>query len=159
MASENPIRVLLVGCGGMSAHWLDVAAKIDNLEIVGLADLNEEAARKRAREFGLQDAAMGSDFKVLLKALSPDVVFDCTVPEAHFDVTMTSLEAGAHVLGEKPLADSMDHGRRMVEAAERAGKIYAVTQNRRYQERIRRLAAFLESGSLGSITYVKTQVD
>jgi len=83
-------------------------------------------------------------------------VFDCTIPEAHFDVTLTALRHGCHVLGEKPLSVSMDHARRMCDAAQEAGKLYAVIQNRRYDLRIRRLRAFLESGALGPITTVNS---
>jgi len=156
MGHERPLRAVLVGCGSMSAHWLGIAAKTDGLEIVGLADINEDAAAKRAREFGLDGAVTAGDFRELLGKLRPDVVLDCTVPEAHFEVTTTALEAGAHVLGEKPMADSLDRARRMVEAAERAGRIYAVIQNRRYHAPIRRLRAFLDSDALGPVTYVQS---
>jgi predicted dehydrogenase len=90
----------------------------------------------------------------MLEQVSPDVVFDCTVPEAHINVTLEALEHGCHVMGEKPMADSMENAHKAVEAAEKAGKIYAVIQNRRYDPRIRRLRSFLESGTIGPITTV-----
>jgi predicted dehydrogenase len=57
---------------------------------------------------------------------------DVTVPEAHRDVTLQALAAGVPVLGEKPMASSMDEARAMVAASERAGKLYMVSQSRRY---------------------------
>ncbi len=69
---------------------------------------------------------------------------------------MEALEQGCHVLGEKPLADSMDKARKMVEASERAGRIYAVIQNRRYDPNIRRLRRFLKAGEIGPITTVNS---
>jgi predicted dehydrogenase len=69
-------------------------------------------------------------------------------------VTLLALEHGCHVLGEKPLADSMESARRMVAAAKEAGKVFAVIQNRRYLPDIRRLRAFLESGAIGDVTTV-----
>jgi len=156
MNANKPIRTVMVGCGGMSGVWLKMAAAIEEIEIVGLADLNEDAAKGRAEEFGFPDAATSSDVRQLLKNLSPDAVFDCTVPEAHFDVTMAALDAGANVLGEKPMADTMDHARQMVAKSDETGKIYAVTQNRRYAEPIRRLRAFLAQNPIGSIATAKS---
>lgn len=147
-------RAVMVGCGSMSHVWLEEAAKIPNLSIVGLVDINIDAARTRADEFHLGEAAIGTDLGTVLASTQPDVVFDCTVPEAHVDVTCTALSHGCHVLGEKPLADSMEHARAMVQAAQEAGRTYAVIQNRRYDPNIRRLEAFLRSGAIGRITTV-----
>ncbi|NLC57025.1 MAG: Gfo/Idh/MocA family oxidoreductase [Armatimonadetes bacterium] len=149
---EQEVRAILVGCGGMSHAWLSAAREIPNLRIVGLVDLKEEAAQRRAAEFGLADALIDTDLEAVLRRATPDVVFDCTVPEAHAPVTLQALAHGCHVLGEKPMADSLENARAMVAAAEAAGRIYAVIQNRRYDARIRRLRHFLQSGRLGQLT-------
>jgi len=146
------IRVVLVGCGGMSGRWLEVSKGLSEVEIVGLVDIREEAARGKVERFGLQDAMIGTDMKSVLDQTAPDVVFDCTVPEAHAGVTLEALKHGCHVMGEKPMADSMENAGKVVAAAKEAGKIYAVIQNRRYDPRIRQLRAFLESGRIGAIT-------
>ena len=151
---DGKIKVVLAGCGGMSGRWLEVAKGMPEIEIVGFVDIREEAARKRANDFGFQNAVIGTDLKEMLKKTSPDVVFDCTVPEAHAKVTMTALEHGCHVMGEKPMADSMENARKVLEAAQKAGKIYAVIQNRRYDPRIRRLRNYLETEDIGKITTV-----
>ena len=70
-----------------------------------------------------------------LAEVRPDFVVDVTIPEAHHDVTLAALAAGVPVLGEKPMADSMEHARAMVAASERAGKLYMVSQSRRYDPR------------------------
>jgi len=151
---SEKLRVVLAGCGGMSATWLRVATELRDLQIVGLVDIREEAAKGRAEEFTLADAVVGTDLAAVLEETSPDIVFDCTVPEAHVHVTLEALKHGCHVLGEKPLADSMKNARKMVAAAQEAGKLYAVIQNRRYDPRIRRLRSFLASGTLGPLTTV-----
>lgn len=151
MADESRMRAVLAGCGSMSAAWLRAAAEVPDVEIVGLVDVNEEAGRSRAAEF-VPDARVGTDLRAMLENVSPDLVFDCTVPEAHHEVTLTALRHGCHVLGEKPLSVSMESARRMCDAAAEAGKLYAVIQNRRYDLRIRRLRSFLESGALGRLT-------
>lgn len=145
------IEVVLVGCGSISATWLKAAAGISDVKIVGLVDINPEAARKRKQEFGL-DAVVDSDLESVLKATKPAAVFDCTVPQSHAQTTLTALSHGCHVLGEKPLADSMEDARRMVEAAVASGLICAVCQNRRYQPEIRALSEWLQSGAIGTLT-------
>jgi predicted dehydrogenase len=151
---EQLLKAVLVGCGGISRTWLDSIVEIPALELAGLVDLREEAAKTRAEEYGLQGALVGTDLAAVLDEARPDIVFDCTVPEAHVHVTLEALGRGCHVLGEKPLADTLANARRMVAAAEEAGRVYAVVQNRRYDPDIRRLRRFLESGQIGPVTTV-----
>lgn len=153
MSERDPLRAVLVGCGTMSATWLACSREISGLEVVGLVDLNECAAQARAAEHAPQ-AIVGIDLDAMLSSLRPDLVFDCTVPPAHCEVTLTALRYGCHVLGEKPLADSLENARRVVAAASEAEKLYAVIQNRRYDARIRRLRAFLDSSAIGRLTTV-----
>jgi predicted dehydrogenase len=138
----------------MSGTWLRAASTLDDVEIVGLVDLDPARAEARRSEFDLPDAQIGSDQEALLKQLQPDVVFDCTVPEAHTQVTVTALEHGCHVLGEKPLADSMANARTSLAAAAKAERMYAVIQNRRYDPNIRRLRRLLASNAIGPLTSV-----
>jgi predicted dehydrogenase len=146
------VRVVLVGCGGMSRHWTEVSKAHEQLDLVGFVDMDESAARARAADYGDDSAVVGTELTQVLDDVSPDAVFDCTVPEAHTQITVTALERGCHVLGEKPLADSMANARRSVAAATAAGRIYAVIQNRRYDTNIRRLTRSLRSGVIGPLT-------
>ncbi|MEN6478135.1 MAG: Gfo/Idh/MocA family oxidoreductase, partial [Anaerolineales bacterium] len=147
-------RAVLVGCGGISRSWLDAIAPMPQVQLVGLVDLVRQNAEQRAAEYGLGDIYIGEDASAAFAALQPDVVFNCTVPAAHLPVTLAALEQGCHVLGEKPLADSMAAARTMVQAAEEAGRLLAVIQNRRYDPRIRRVQAAVRSGVLGPLTTV-----
>ena len=148
------MKAVLVGCGGISGAWLSALKNMPDVELVGLVDLAEEAARKRQAEYHLSGAVVGTDLRSMLEAVRPDAVFDCTIPEAHMNTTLTALQHGCHVLGEKPMADTMDNARRMVAAAQAAGKVYAIIQNRRYQAEIRQVRQFVQSGALGPLTTV-----
>src|SRR5437016_5921999 len=106
--AEQEVRVVLAGCGGMSGAWLKAAAQVPGVRMVGLVDIQEAAARKRAAEFHLEGAEVGTDLARVLDATRPDAVFDCAIPEAHHEITLEALRRGCHVLGEKPLADSME---------------------------------------------------
>lgn len=148
---KRELKIVMVGCGGMSAAWLKPLTSIKCVKVAGLVDLRVEMARKRAEEFGIEGAVIGDRLGDVLKKVRPDIVCDCTVPEAHVSVTCEALKHGCHVLGEKPLADSMPNARKMLAAARKAGRFYAVMQNRRHAPAIRRLREFLDSGVIGKI--------
>ena len=151
---SDKLRVVVTGCGGISAAWFKPATARTDIEIVGLVDLRPEATEKRAADFNLKGAVLGTDLNDVLKRTKPDILFNCTVPEAHAPTTILALKRGCHVLCEKPLADTMTNARKMLAAARKAGKTFAVMQNRRFDANIRRLRAFLASGALGQITTV-----
>ena len=150
----NAIRVVQVGCGSISKAWLGGVKDRKDIEVVGLVDLNREAAEKQAVRFGWPGVEIGTDLQAVLVKTRPDAVFDCTVPEAHVIVTKLALQYGCHVLGEKPLADTLPHARKMMAAAKASGKIYAVMQNRRYYANIQALRSFLKCKTIGRITTV-----
>ena len=147
----NP-RIVVAGAGGISNAWFP-HLKTEGFEIAGIVDLNPEAAQNKAREHGL-DCKTGTDLASMLKSVKPDVVADLTIPDAHCKVTCAALRAGCHVIGEKPMAASMAQARKMVAAADAAGKLYMVSQSRRYEPRHYGLKAELASGRIGKLTTV-----
>ncbi len=148
-----PLKAVIVGCGGMAEQWLKSAVQMPDIQLVGFVDVNVAAAEARRDQFA-PDALASSDLAAVLRQTHADMVFDVAIPEAHHTVTLTALAHGCHVLGEKPLANSMAEAREMVAAAEKAGKLFAVIQNRRYMEPIQRLREFLATGQLGQLTTV-----
>jgi predicted dehydrogenase len=119
--------------------------------LVGLVDVNQAAADALKAESGL-DAVTGSDLDAMLTATKPDMVFDVAIPQARRDLVLSAIGHGAHVLTEKPMATSLDNARAQIAAAEKAGKVYAVTQNRRFVEGVRRIRATIDSGVIGELT-------
>lgn len=148
------LKAVLVGCGAMSQAWLDAAAQIDGLHIAGLADLDVQRAHEAASRHRLEGATVASSLGELLERLQPEVVFDLVVPAARHTVVSQALAAGCHVLSEKPMAETLEQARDLVERAEAAGRLHAVVQNRRYLTSVRRIAAAVASGVLGEITSV-----
>ena len=149
---STPLRVVLAGCGGITRAWLNHAAERTDLNFVGLVDLFPENAAKVQAQFNLANARIGTDLAEMLDATGPDVVFDCTIPAAHKSVVLTALAHGCHVLGEKPLAESMADAREMLAAAQASGKTYAVIQNRRYLDNIVRFREVIRAGQIGPLT-------
>ncbi|MBI3958127.1 MAG: Gfo/Idh/MocA family oxidoreductase [Chloroflexi bacterium] len=151
-SSHAPFRVVLAGCGGITRAWLNHAAERTDLDFVGLVDLLPENAAKVQEEFGLTNARIGTNLSQMLTETGADVVFDCTIPAAHKSVVLTALAHGCHVLGEKPLAESMSDAREMLAAAQASGKTYAVIQNRRYLDNIVRFREIIRAGQIGPLT-------
>jgi predicted dehydrogenase len=147
------LTVVLAGCGGISRVWLEPLKKMNDVTLLGLVDISLEQAKKQADTFAL-DVPIATDLAEMIAKTKPDVVFDCTVPTAHYDVTLTALRAGCHVFGEKAMADDMGQASEMVRAARASGKTYAVMQNRRYDPNIGMVRGVLESGLIGEITTV-----
>lgn len=148
------LTAVLVGCGAMSARWLDAIQTIAGLRLVGLVDVDVERARARIAEYGLHDAAAGDDLAQMLAAKKPDILFDVVTPEARRGVVLLGLESGCHVLSEKPMAMRMEDARAILAAARQHGRLQAVVQNRRYLAEIRRLRRVLASGALGRMTSI-----
>ncbi|CDX29996.1 Oxidoreductase domain protein [Mesorhizobium plurifarium] len=148
------MKVVLVGCGAMSKHWLDAARRIDGLAIAGLVDLDAERAWARAREYDLGSAVIGTSLDAVLAETKPDAVFDVVVPAARREVALSAFAHRCHLLTEKPLADSPDNARAIIAAARQAGRVHAVVQNRRYVANVRRIRRFLDSGAIGQPTSI-----
>lgn len=145
-------RALLVGAGGMGKSWAKNLQKhADRVELAGWVDIKEGAAETAAGQHELSGVYTGTDLERALAHVRPDFVVDVTVPEAHRDVTLAALAAGVPVLGEKPMASSLFEAREMVAASERAGKLYMVSQSRRYDDRIHAFKKLINErvGSLG----------
>lgn len=147
---------VMCGCGSMAKGWLkaiadhgDLAARV---RIVGLVDLDLTMARKLAEVCGLGDVPTFTDLDRALEELKPDFLFDVVVPVARPAVVETGLRHGCHVLSEKPMANSLDEARSLIDKARAAGRVHAVVQNRRYIQGVRRLRSFIESGAMGELT-------
>ncbi len=116
----------------MGRSWAKNLASNAGCELAGWIDVREGAAQMAAGELGLSVAYTGTSLKEALTAVHPDFVVDVTPPEVHREVTVTALGSGYPVLGEKPMASTMREAQEMVQAADTAGKLYMVSQSRRY---------------------------
>jgi predicted dehydrogenase len=149
--TQNRLKVVQVGCGAMGRGWIDNALKIPQIELVGLVDVQRKAAEAAAEKFGLPGTVVFDTLAGAIEKTGADAVFDVTIPAAHESVVVEALGLGRHVLGEKPMSETLDSAQRMVAAAKKSGKTYAVTQNYRYQPAIRSLKSFLASDSIGPV--------
>jgi len=145
-------RALLVGAGGMGKAWAKNLAESPKVELAAWIDIRAGAAEAAGAELGLAFDHFGQDLDAAIEAASPAFVVDVTIPEAHHEVTIKALGRGLPVIGEKPMAASMEQARAMVEASERAGKLYMVSQSRRYNPHIQGYRKAVQTlGTLGIV--------
>lgn len=147
-------RALVVGCGGMGRTWMKNCKDNARCELVGVVDIRREAAEKAAADFGLPADRAFTNLTAAIAAVQPDFVADITIPEAHCTTTVAALAHGLPVIGEKPLADSMEAARTMQEAAARAGRLYMVSQSRRYDPHHVALSRAVRRQAVGEVTTV-----
>ena len=145
-------RAVVVGAGKIANTWLAALGR-EKVDIAGVVDLNLQTAADKVGEHGL-DCEIGTDLKAMLGKTSPDFVVDLTPPEAHCRITCAALQAGCHVIGEKPMASSMSEARRMVNASQKAGRLYMVSQSRRWDASHDAIRKALVGGAIGRITTV-----
>ncbi|AJY44840.1 oxidoreductase [Martelella endophytica] len=139
----------------MAAGWLkalDAPMNRGRVKITGLIDTNTSAAEALRDAFALSDAEISDNLATFLDAHDVDLVFDVAIPAARRAIVETALGHGCDVLTEKPMAASLEDARAINAATERAGRIHAVVQNRRFNAGVRRIRAMVESGALGQIT-------
>ena len=145
-------RAVVVGAGGISNAWFP-PLKEEQVDVAAVVDLDLDRAKAQIEHYALT-AEPGTDLRAMLRKHRPDFVVDLTVPEAHSAVTCQSLKMGCHVIGEKPMAASMAEARRMVRVAEETGRLYMVSQSRRWDplhDQVRRTVA---AGELGQTTII-----
>ncbi len=145
------MKALLVGAGGMGRGWAKNITECADVTLSGWVDIRAGAAAEAADALSLAPLHTDDSLENALSVVRPDFVVDVTIPEAHHDVTLTALRAGVPVLGEKPMAVSMAQARAMVAASEASGKLYMVSQSRRYDANLVAYRRLIENevGALG----------
>ncbi|WP_054955552.1 Gfo/Idh/MocA family protein [Paenibacillus dakarensis] len=149
-------RIGIIGCGGIAnGKHLPSLSKLKNVQLVAFCDIIESRAEEAAAKFGIEGAAVYTDYTELLKDSTIDIVHVLTPNDAHASISIASLEAGKHVMCEKPMAKTAAEARSMVEAAKRTGKKLTIGYNNRYRPDSWHLKQVCEAGELGDIYYAK----
>ena len=102
---SDKIRVGIIGCGGIAnGKHMPAISKVKEVDMVAFCDIIEERAIEAAKKYGTPDAKVYTDYKELLKDESIVTVHVCTPNRSHSFITIDALEAGKHVMCEKPMA-------------------------------------------------------
>ncbi len=151
------IKVAIIGTGAISDSHLQAYLKFNQqCQIVAVVDLYPEKAREKAAHHGLS-VAVFKDVEELLSGPEFDLASICLPPFAHADVTVKLLQAGKHVLVEKPMATCLQECDAMIAAAKASGQLLSVVAQNRFKTPMMKLKQILESGLIGRVLHA--QVD
>ncbi|MBE3577665.1 MAG: Gfo/Idh/MocA family oxidoreductase [Limnochordales bacterium] len=157
MRSKNEkVRVGIIGVGGIAnGKHMPNLAKLPNVEMVAFCDIIRERAEQGAKKYGTPDAKVYTDYRDLIARDDIDVVHVCTPNRSHSFITIDALEAGKHVMCEKPMAKTYAEAKAMVEAAKRTGKKLTIGYQSRHRADSSYLKKIIEAGELGEIYFAK----
>jgi predicted dehydrogenase len=152
--TTDKVRIGVIGVGIGQAH-LKGYAQVPQAQVVALCDINEERARQVARDCSVPDADILTDYRALLDRSDIDAVSVCLPNVLHRPVAVDALQAGKHVICEKPLSISAPEAQLIADAADAAGKKCMVAQVKRFGSEGRFLKQRVEEGELGRIYYAQ----
>lgn len=151
---EQKMRVGIIGCGLVSEKHIPYLRKMKGVDIIGVCDLNEVKADGCATHFGIKNAF--SDVSKMLADASPEAVHILTPPNTHKKLAIQSMQAGSHVLVEKPMALNLGEAAEMIKAADQNGVFLGVCHNFLYEPIVMTAKALAARGDLGRILSVET---
>ncbi len=148
------LRVGIIGNGGISnSHMLGYNDLGDRVEVVACCDIDEAKAKDFAERYNVPNYYTSCE--EMVKNTQLDLVSVCTWNSAHAECTITALNAGCHVLCEKPMAMNAQEALAMKEAAEKNGKLLMLGFVRRHGNDAKSAIEFIHDGYLGDIYYAK----
>lgn len=155
-ASEGKrLRHALIGAAAGVFSMHEEALKLPEVQVVAVADINVEAGEQRARELGCPFYA---SYQQLLEKERPEVVTIMTPHPFHARIAIDCLQAGSHVLVEKPMAVQVAEADAMIEAADKAQRLLGVIFQQRLRPEIQAARRLIQEGRLGTIQHVTMEV-
>ncbi|TVY01015.1 Gfo/Idh/MocA family protein [Paenibacillus cremeus] len=149
------MRVIQIGVGGFGRAWLRTIKSHPGVELAAIVDVSE-ANLAEAKEI-MEQASLPAfhSHQAALRAVAADAVLIVTPPRTHVAIALDALEAGLHVLTEKPLSYAMDEAMTLLTKQPLYGKQVMVNQNYRWTREIQAVKAALAGGLIGDIAYIE----
>ena len=151
------LKTAIIGAGGIARTHIETYQKFPGrCKLIALADSYPEKAEKKRDELNL-DVEVYSDYKKILDDPEIDLVSVCTPPYTHAEISVNCLNAGKHVICEKPMASSLAECDAMLEASQSSGKILAIIAQNRFRTPIQKLKQVLDSGIAGNVLHAQVE--
>ena len=147
----DKIRIGMIGIGGMGGHHFGCLIRNPRMEVVATCDIIRERAENAAKQIGLADEHVYTDFKEMIDNEELDAIDIATPNYWHSIIAVYALDRGLHVFCEKPDAVSVEEATKMKDAAERNGKVLMCMRNNRYYTNSAYLKKYIENGGCGEI--------
>jgi len=151
----NDIRVAIVGFRSKGAQHINMFRKIEGVRVVALCDADSEILAREAAKFDAgEKIATYTDVRKLLEDKNIDAVVTATPNHWHALITILACQAGKDVYVEKPASHSVWEGRKMIEAANKYGRIVQTGTQNRSDIGLREAVDYIQQGNLGRILWV-----
>jgi predicted dehydrogenase len=144
----SKVNVGVVGTGFIGPAHIEALRRLPNTNVLALCEVTPELARQKADQLGIERACT---FEDLLKLDDIQVVHICTPNFLHYSQSKAALEAGKHVVCEKPLAKDLHEAEELVKLAKETGLVNAVHFNLRYYPLVRQMKVMREKDDLGEV--------
>lgn len=154
---SKPMRVAIVGCGGIARTHAASCVAMPEVDLVALADIRAEALAEFGKTFGVPPENRYGDFAAMYEQARPDIVAVCTRPAQHHAPTVAALERGIHVLCEKPMALDLVQADEMIAVGERTGAKLAINTQRHTDPVFRHGVRLLKDGVIGELRTVRSE--
>ena len=155
--SGRKIKVGIIGTGWIAGNHADEYLKMDDVEIVALADLVPGKAAAFAKEYGLDNARIyESDTALIAGEPDLDGVSICTYNCQHAPCAIHALDAGINVMLEKPFTVTLDEAIEVMRAEKRSGKILTIGFQPRMSANMQMIKKIVQSGELGKVYYIQS---
>ena len=150
------VRVGIIGCGGIANNkHLPSLSRLETVELAAFCDIIAERAEKAAAEYGIEGAGIYEDYRQMLAEEKLDVVHVCTPNNAHAPASIAAMEAGCHVMCEKPMAKTAAEAEAMLAVHKKTGKKLTIGYQNRFRADSMYLKKVCERGDLGEIYFAK----
>jgi predicted dehydrogenase len=150
------VRAALIGAGQIARQHLTCLQSLPGVERVAICDLSPATAEAAAERYGVQ--AWFTDHRTMLEKARPDVVHVTTPPTSHFRLAMDALEAGAHVVVEKPATSTFEELETLVRRAEQVGRQLIEDHNYVFNSAPQEILRRVESGAFGAVVHVEVLI-
>ncbi len=154
--ASKKVKMGIIGTGWIAECHADSLKKMPDVEVVALADLVPGKAEAFAKTWGLEDARIyNSDEELIANEKDIDGVCICTYNTQHAPCAIHALNAGIHVLLEKPFTVTLEEAIEVMKAEKKSGKILTIGFQPRMSENMKMIKTIVDSGELGKVYYIQ----
>ena len=139
---KKKLRIAFIGSGGIAGAHMRYLSKMDDVDMVAVADISKDSMASRQEEYGIDGAF--TDYRKMLRDVKPDAVSVCTPNGLHAVASIAASKAGAHVLVEKPMAMTVSECEAMLEAVEEADVVLQIGYVMRFSEDAQKVKEWLD---------------
>lgn len=157
MAKSKKLRVAFIGAGGIAGAHMSYLAKMDDVELVAMADVSEKSMARHAETYKIAKDMCFTDYNEMLTKVQPEAVSVCTPNGMHAPASIAASKAGAHVIVEKPMAMNAKEAQAMIDAATKAKTKLVIGFQYRFGSNAQYIKKAIDAGQFGNIMYGRCQ--